>query len=291
MSADTPRSIGRTPRQVAGPGVERDVDDDLADEPDGLPDTDAPRDPHPIAADPGDVDRLRAEDDVVDVRDPDMAPADEPPPAHLTDPRLDEGADEGDDGPGTQPAHAAEAVPEPDAVPDDGPPFVPEPVAGEVEPEPVVLDEREPDALDEPDMEPEPVVLAGPDPEPEPRPESEPAVLDEPAPGPEPDADLVPVPGADVEPDSELPAGFMGDTAALRDRWESVQVGFVDDPRHAVEEAHEMVAAAVAELQAQIDRQRDELAGSWRHDAAASTDALLSAFQGYRELFERVLAV
>ena len=107
----------------------------------------------------------------------------------------------------------------------------------------------------------------------------------------EPDADVVPVPGADVEPDVELPAGFMGDTAALRDRWESVQVGFVDDPRHAVEEAHEMVAAAVAELQAQIDRQRDELGGSWRDDAAASTDALLSAFQGYRELFERVLAV
>jgi hypothetical protein len=52
-----------------------------------------------------------------------------------------------------------------------------------------------------------------------------------------------------------------------------------------------MVAAAVAELQAQIDRQRDELGGSWRDDAAASTDALLSAFQGYRELFERVLAV
>ena len=195
MSADTPRSVDRTPRQVAGPGVERDVDDDPADDPDGLPETDAPRDPHPIAADPGDLDRLRADDDVVDVRDPDVAPADEPPPAHLTDPRLDEGADEGDDGPGTQPAHAAEAVPEPDAVPDDEPPSVTEPVAGEGEPEPVVLDEREPDALDEPDMEPEPVVLAGPDPEPEPQPQpdSEPAVLDEPAPGSERDADLVPV--------------------------------------------------------------------------------------------------
>lgn len=68
-------------------------------------------------------------------------------------------------------------------------------------------------------------------------------------------------------------------------------MGFVDDPQAAVEAADEMVSAAVAEIRAALDGQRDTLAGPWRDEPTPSTDALLQAFQDYRALFERVLSV
>ena len=279
-AADTPRPIDRTPRQVAGPGV-----DDVPTADDGSATGDRPRDPHPVAADPDDVERLQADEvvDVRDVRDPDLADADaDPAPAHLVDVDDDATAHDapeahlsgGDTDRETAAGDLDARGSDPDLEPE---PLQPEPLGPEpLGPEPVGVDE---DDLDEDDLD---------------EVDLEEVELDEPGPDP------APAPTSDVEPDAEpdvapepvgASAGFMADTSVLRERWESVQVGFVDDPRHAVEEADDMVAAAVSELQAQIDRQRDELGGPWRGDDAASTDALLAAFQGYRDLFDRVLGV
>jgi hypothetical protein len=115
------------------------------------------------------------------------------------------------------------------------------------------------------------------------RAEADPVATDEAGPAAADDSDPTRAGG----PDSGVP----DDGADLRQRWTVVQVGFVDDPRRAVEAADELVSAAIAELQAMLDRQRRELAGPWREDPTASTDALLAAFQGYRSVFERVLLV
>ena len=82
----------------------------------------------------------------------------------------------------------------------------------------------------------------------------------------------------------------MGETSELRRRWEVVQASFVDDPRRAVEEADEMVSVAVAALQAHIEQRREDLAETWRGGEHGSTDALLAAFQRYRDMFDGVLS-
>jgi hypothetical protein len=160
----------------------------------------------------------------------------------------------------------------------------------EPEPEPEPAVERaaaEPEPA--PDAEPEPAVeraAAEPAPEPEPGPEPEPAAEGA-AQEPEPALAVVPVPTAPVEagPDAEpaepteptVPTALPTVPDELIERWESVQIGFVDDPRLAVENAAGLVTAALAALD-----------GVWREDGS-STEDLRVAFQRYRAVF-RVLA-
>ena len=96
--------------------------------------------------------------------------------------------------------------------------------------------------------------------------------------------------GAELAATGTSVVTLLGEATGLRQRWETVQAGFVDDPRGAVQAADDMVTTAVAEMEAVIDGLRAELAGRWRDDPTASTDALLRAFQGYRAVFERVLS-
>jgi hypothetical protein len=199
---DAPEPIGRTPRQVAGPEVDLEREDDAGDSP------------------------------AVDLRER----------------------------PGSDPDREVEPEPTGDADP-------------EVEPEPTG------DA--DPEVEPEPTGDADREVEPEPAAEPEPVGF-ELASAMDPDPE--------IGPDDGFDDGFMGETDELRRRWEAVQAGFVDDPRRTVEQADEMVSAAVAALQAHIEQRREDLAETWRDGAQASTDALLAAFQRYRELFEGVLS-
>jgi hypothetical protein len=142
-----------------------------------------------------------------------------------------------------------------------------------------VVDLRErPESDPDPEVEPEPSADADPEAEPEPTGDPDPEV--------EPD----PESAMDPDPEVELGPGFMGETSELHRRWEAVQASFVDDPRRAVEQADEMVSVAVAALQAHIEQRREDLAETWRGEQQASTDALLTAFQCYRELFEGVLS-
>jgi hypothetical protein len=195
---DAPEPIGRTPRQVAGPEVEPEREDDAGDSP------------------------------AVDLRE---RPGSDPDP---------------------------EVEPEPTGDADR-----------EVEPEPTGDADRE--------VEPEPTGDADREVEPEPAAEPEPVGFEL---------------ASAMDPDPEIGPddGFIGETDELRRRWEAAQAGFVDDPRRAVEQADEMVSAAVAALQAHIEQRREDLAETWRDGAQASTDALLAAFQRYRELFEGVLS-
>jgi len=207
---DAPEPIGRTPRQVAGPAVDPDREDDAGDSP------------------------------AVDLRE---RPGSEPDP---------------------------EVEPEPTGD-----------VDREVEPEPTGDVDRE--------VEPEPTGDVDREVEPGPTGDADREVELDPAAEPEPvGVELA----SAMDPDREIGPGdgFMGETDELRRRWEAVQAGFVDDPRRAVEQADEMVSAAVAALQAHIEQRREDLAETWRDGAQASTDALLVAFQRYRELFEGVLS-
>jgi hypothetical protein len=84
---------------------------------------------------------------------------------------------------------------------------------------------------------------------------------------------------------------LVGEPEALRRQWESVQVGFVDDPKRAVEDAEQLVAVVAAELVDNFRLQRQRLEATWSEDTDGSLNDLRQAFQRYRDFFERLLQI
>ena len=84
---------------------------------------------------------------------------------------------------------------------------------------------------------------------------------------------------------------LLQDAGSLRRQWESVQVGFVDDPRQAVNEADTLVSEVIDELVKGFRVQRERLERGWSEGAEPATDELREAFQRYRDFFERLLRV
>lgn len=74
-------------------------------------------------------------------------------------------------------------------------------------------------------------------------------------------------------------------------RWDSLQVGFIDEPRHAVEQADNLVAGAMKRLAEIFADERAHLEGQWDRGDNVSTEDLRIAMQRYRSFFRRLLAV
>jgi uncharacterized membrane protein YeaQ/YmgE (transglycosylase-associated protein family) len=55
-------------------------------------------------------------------------------------------------------------------------------------------------------------------------------------------------PKAKAAPETNLPLFAQNDTQDFRSRWEKIQIGFMDEPRNAVEQADELVASAIKRL-------------------------------------------
>jgi hypothetical protein len=77
----------------------------------------------------------------------------------------------------------------------------------------------------------------------------------------------------------------------LRERWDDVQVGFVDEPRTAVQRADELVAEAVKQLVDGFASQRQSLESQWSSGGEASTEDLRLALRRYRSFFDRLLSI
>ena len=75
------------------------------------------------------------------------------------------------------------------------------------------------------------------------------------------------------------------------ERWEECQRDFVDEPRHSVEMADELVADLVRDLAQQFADERANLEGQWSRGEEVSTDDLRFALQRYRSFFNRLLKV
>jgi len=84
-------------------------------------------------------------------------------------------------------------------------------------------------------------------------------------------------------PDNEL-----GD---FRQRWQNVQVGFVDDPRNAVKGADELVASLMTRLAQVFSDERGKLEHEWDKGENVSTEDLRIALRRYRSFFDRLLSV
>lgn len=77
----------------------------------------------------------------------------------------------------------------------------------------------------------------------------------------------------------------------LRNRWNSVQAAFVDEPRRAVEQADGLVASTMKRLAEVFAEERSKLEQHWDRGDNVSTEDLRVALQRYRSFFHRLLSV
>jgi hypothetical protein len=75
----------------------------------------------------------------------------------------------------------------------------------------------------------------------------------------------------------------------LGERWTRIQGKFVDDPRNAVGEAHELVGELVQRITDGFAEERGRLESQWSKGDNVSTEDLRVCLQRYREFFSRLL--
>jgi hypothetical protein len=91
--------------------------------------------------------------------------------------------------------------------------------------------------------------------------------------------------------EANLPLFAQNDTQDFRSRWEKIQIGFVDEPRKAVEQADELVASAIKRLAEVFATERQKLEAEWDKTDNVSTEDLRIALRRYRSFFDRLLSV
>jgi hypothetical protein len=78
-------------------------------------------------------------------------------------------------------------------------------------------------------------------------------------------------------------------SAQANERWQRIQANFVDDPRKAVGEAHDLVGELVQRIVDGFAKERSDLEGQWAKGENVSTEDLRVALQNYRKFFGRLL--
>ena len=80
------------------------------------------------------------------------------------------------------------------------------------------------------------------------------------------------------------------ENAEFQRRWETIQTGFVDEPRQTVEQADELVAHVMKRLAEGFATERERLEQQWGRGEDVSTEDLRVALQRYRGFFQRLLS-
>jgi len=76
----------------------------------------------------------------------------------------------------------------------------------------------------------------------------------------------------------------------FRDRWQTIQGRFVDDPREAVHDADALVADVMRTLATTFDQHKKGLEGQWSQGERVDTEELRGALRRYRSFFNRLLS-
>ncbi|MBA2257062.1 MAG: hypothetical protein H0W05_07630 [Thermoleophilaceae bacterium] len=95
------------------------------------------------------------------------------------------------------------------------------------------------------------------------------------------------------DPEAETtsqPLLTTGDAEGFHRRWESIQIGFVDEPRRAVEDADKLVAEVIRRLAETFSEERSRLEDQWGRGEDVPTDDLRLTLQRYRSFFHRLLS-
>jgi hypothetical protein len=94
-----------------------------------------------------------------------------------------------------------------------------------------------------------------------------------------------------IDASERLAALFTPDVAQdFRSRWDAAQIGFVDDPRRATQQADELVAEVMKSLAQSFADERRQLEAQMTSENT-STENLRVALQRYRSFFHRLLSL
>jgi hypothetical protein len=95
-----------------------------------------------------------------------------------------------------------------------------------------------------------------------------------------------------VAPDERATPLFSPEEAKdFRVRWDTIQAGFVDEPRGAVEQADSLVAGTMKRLAEIFADELAKLEGQWDRGDGVSTEDLRLALRRYRAFFGRLLSL
>jgi hypothetical protein len=94
----------------------------------------------------------------------------------------------------------------------------------------------------------------------------------------------------DTDADNVVSLFPSNDAEEFRSRWDSIQTGFVDEPRQAVEQADHLVDEAMKKLSSTFTDERAGLERQWSQGDDVSTEDLRMALRKYRTFFDRLLA-
>jgi hypothetical protein len=106
-----------------------------------------------------------------------------------------------------------------------------------------------------------------------------------------PEVRPAPAPAREREEERIVPLFSNDEGQRLKSRWESLQVGFVDEPKKSVEQADRLVTDAINNLAEGFKTQRHNLEQQWHREGDVSTEDLRLAFRRYRSFFERLLSL
>ena len=78
----------------------------------------------------------------------------------------------------------------------------------------------------------------------------------------------------DINTGEQSNVALVDDPDGFQRRWDSIQAGFVDEPRHAVEEADSLVSELIKSLSDGFSDERRHLEEQWSSGQEVSTDDL-----------------
>ena len=82
-----------------------------------------------------------------------------------------------------------------------------------------------------------------------------------------------------------------GESGSMRSHRESIQGGFVDEPKRSVKEADQLVAAVIGHLAVGFTTERQGIESQWDRSDDISTEDLRCPFRRHHSIFERLLSI
>ncbi len=97
--------------------------------------------------------------------------------------------------------------------------------------------------------------------------------------------------GAAMAEERSVPLFAQDEAQRFRSRWDAIQAEFVDNPRHSVEQADNLVAEAIKRLAETFAEERSRLERDWDRGDNVSTEDLRVTLRRYRSFFDRLLSI
>jgi hypothetical protein len=79
------------------------------------------------------------------------------------------------------------------------------------------------------------------------------------------------------------------DLGTYQQRWDELQVRFIDEPRQSVRQADDLVGEVTHKIAERFTYARNDFEQRWEGDNEPTTEELRQALQGYRNFFQRLV--